>query len=183
MVGNTPIKPEIAAQIVAFRKAGWTHIKILRLSQSVVFQIFARYQSTGLTILLNCSLNPHQSLIKYRAKLVQEQYDDTCCRILNWNLTMLLGNHDCQEYRRSSSLCKEVQKLDSEEWRKVLFSDEICVQQFNYGKVLVHRQKSERYNHRFATVTLKHSPSPIIWGVHICSGTWRYWRGKYWLTL
>ena len=203
MVGNTPIKPEIAAQIVAFRKAGWTQIKIseeLGLSQSAVARIFARYQSTGSFHHRKSPGRPRvtshrmDKLIK-RAVVVNPQAssssiadglpDKISARTVRRRLLKDFGlksfnaarkpRLSAQNIKDRLRFAKKYKDWTPEQWRKVLFSDETCVQQFNYGKTLVRRPKGERYNPRFTTATVKHSPSLMIWGCISAQG-----RGGLW---
>lgn len=60
--------------------------------------------------------------------------------------------------------CRDHQHWTVADWRKVLFSDETLIRQFNPSTQGVRRPKNERYNPRFVVPTVKNSPSIMVWG-------------------
>ena len=73
---------------------------------------------------------------------------------------------------------KAHQHWTSEDWSKVLFSDESCIQQFAVRKQHVRRPKGKRFGPKYTVATMKHPPSQMIWGAMSAKGT----AGLYFLT-
>ena len=53
---------------------------------------------------------------------------------------------------------------DTEVWKNVLFSDKPSIKQFSARKYQVWKPSGARYQEKFITPTVKHSPSQMIWG-------------------
>ena len=66
--------------------------------------------------------------------------------------------------------CRDHQHWTVADWRKVLFSDETLIRQFNPATQGVRRPKNERYNPRFVVPTVKNSPSIMVWGAISAEG-------------
>ena len=58
-----------------------------------------------------------------------------------------------------------------QQWKKVLFSDESTLQQFNSRKLFIRRPSGQRFNEKFTMQTMKHLPSVMIWGGISVNGT------------
>ena len=69
------------------------------------------------------------------------------------------------------AFAKAHQHWTTENWRKVLFSDESTVQQFTCRKRLVRRPVGARYEDRYTIQTMKHPPSIMVWGAMSARGT------------
>jgi len=66
---------------------------------------------------------------------------------------------------------KKYKDWTSQQWSRVLFSDETAIQQFASRKRTVMRPPGTRYNERFAQQTMKHPQSVMIWGAIATQGT------------
>jgi len=66
---------------------------------------------------------------------------------------------------------KKYKDWTSQQWSRVLFSDETTIQQFASMKRTVRRPPGTRYNERFTQQTMKHTPSVMIWGAISTQGT------------
>jgi len=66
---------------------------------------------------------------------------------------------------------KKYKDWTSQQWSRVLFSDETTVQQFASRKRTARRPPGTRYNERFTQQTMKHPPSVMIWGAISTQGT------------
>ena len=65
-----------------------------------------------------------------------------------------------------------------EQWSRVIFSDESCIQQFGSRKHSVWRPVGKRFNEKYSQQTMKHSPKIMIWGAISVKGT----AGLFFLT-
>ena len=89
-------------------------------------------------------------------------------------LNMIFGLKACKPARkpRLTSLMKKKRlcfskahrNWTSEDWGKVLSSDESSVQQFSVRVQHVWRPSGERYYERYTVPTVKHPPSQMVWG-------------------
>jgi len=66
---------------------------------------------------------------------------------------------------------KKYKDWTSQQWSRVLFSDETTIQQFASRKRTVRRPPGTPYNERFIQQTMKHPPSVMIWGTISTQGT------------
>ena len=67
--------------------------------------------------------------------------------------------------KRRIEFCRKYAHWTSEDWAKVLFSDESTFRQFNNVRGLVRRPPaSNPYDPRFVTTTVKHCPQIMVWG-------------------
>ena len=57
------------------------------------------------------------------------------------------------------------------QWGKVLFSDELTIQQFGSHKQQVRRPVGTRFEDRYTVATMKHPPSVMMWGAMSSNGT------------
>ena len=67
----------------------------------------------------------------------------------------------------------------TENWRKVLFSDESTVKQFTSRKQLVRKLIGARYEDCYTMQIMKHPPCIVVWGAMSAHGT----AGLYFLHL
>ena len=65
-----------------------------------------------------------------------------------------------------------------EQWSRVIFSDESCLQQFGSRKHSVWRPVGKRFDEKYTQQTMKHSPKIMIWGAMSIKGT----AGLFFLT-
>ena len=65
-----------------------------------------------------------------------------------------------------------------EQWSRVIFSDESCIQQFGSRKHSVWRPVGKRFDEKKKQQTMKHSPKIMIWGAMSVKGT----AGLFFLT-
>ena len=65
-----------------------------------------------------------------------------------------------------------------EQWSRVIFSDESCIQQFGSRKHSVWRPVGKRFDEKYTQQTMKHSPKIMIWGAMSVKGT----AGLFFLT-
>ena len=80
--------------------------------------------------------------------------------------------------KKRLSFAKARRSWTSEDWGKVLFSDECSAQQFSVRVQHVWRPSGERYHEKYTVSTVKHPPSQMVWGAMSASGT----GGLYFLT-
>lgn len=73
--------------------------------------------------------------------------------------------------RKRLEFAKKYAHWTSEDWHKVLFSDESLIQQFNHKKSHVRRPVGARYDEKYTVMTMKHPPSQMIWGAMSAMGT------------
>jgi len=66
---------------------------------------------------------------------------------------------------------KKYKDWTSQQWSRVLFSNETTIQQFALRKRTVRRPPGTRYNERFTQQTMKHPPSVMIWRAISSQGT------------
>jgi len=66
---------------------------------------------------------------------------------------------------------KKYKDWTSQQWSRVLFSDETTIQQFASRKRTVRRPPETWYNDTFTPQTMKHPPSVMIWGAISTQGT------------
>jgi len=66
---------------------------------------------------------------------------------------------------------KKCKDWSSQQWSRVLFSEETTIQQFASKKRTVRRPPGTQYNERFTQQTMKHPPSVMIWGAISTQGT------------
>jgi transposase len=71
--------------------------------------------------------------------------------------------------------CRRHRHWTTDEWSKVLFSDETCVRQFSNYVPLVRRPPGQRYNRRYIVPVVKHSPSVMLWSCISAHGTGPLW--------
>ena len=69
------------------------------------------------------------------------------------------------------AFAKEHEARTSENWPKVMFSDECTLQQFVVRKKNVRRPMGKRFQERDTALTMKHPPSHMVWGIFSKSGT------------
>ena len=58
-----------------------------------------------------------------------------------------------------------------EQWSRVIFSDESCIQQFGSRKHSVWRPVGKRFDEKYTQQTMKYSPKIMIWGAMSVKGT------------
>ena len=80
--------------------------------------------------------------------------------------------------KKRLSFAKAHRSWTSEDWGKVLFSDEFSMQQFSVRVQRVWRPFGERYHEKYTVPTVKHPPSQMVWGAMSAAGT----GGFYFLT-
>jgi len=66
---------------------------------------------------------------------------------------------------------KKFEDWTSQQWFRVLFSDETTIQQLASRKRTMRRPSGTQYNERFTQQTMKHPPSVVIWGAISTQGT------------
>ena len=69
------------------------------------------------------------------------------------------------------AFAKEHAAWTSEDWSKIMFSDECTLQQFVVRKKNVRRPVGKRFEERYTVSTIKHPPSQMVWGAFSRSGT------------
>lgn len=60
--------------------------------------------------------------------------------------------------------CQKYKNWSSEDWAKVLFSDETLICQFGAPAVRVRRPVGQRFNAKYTARTMKHSQKIMVWG-------------------
>lgn len=60
--------------------------------------------------------------------------------------------------------CRTHKDWTVDQWRRVLFSDETQIKQFQPHRALVRRPSNQRFNPRFTVLSVKKCPSIMIWG-------------------
>ncbi len=78
--------------------------------------------------------------------------------------------------RNRIAFCKHYQHWTVEQWKKVLFSDETLIKQFQTAKSFVRRPSGCRYESKYTVSTVKNSPSVMVWGAISGQG-----RGGLWI--
>lgn len=73
--------------------------------------------------------------------------------------------------KRRLQFAEQYRNWTSDDWGKVLFSDESMVEQFNSRVKYVRRPVGERYNKRYTVMTMKHPPKQMVWGAMSVNGT------------
>ena len=68
------------------------------------------------------------------------------------------------------SLLQEIFELDSDDWSRVLFSDETMMCQFERNIRFVRRPLNTRFSPKFTVPTMKHSQKVMVWGCFSASG-------------
>lgn len=202
---NSDISSHIVAQIVALRNEGLTQVTIstrLKVSQSIVSRALKRHRETGQygarkrTGRGRCTSTRTDTLIKriatvtptatssfIQSQLPQEGLPST--RTINRRLT---DDHKLKAYRPAAkpklsaknvkdriAFCKRYRSWSVEQWKKVMFSDETTVKQFDNYTQLVRRPVGKRYSARYVVPKVKHSPSVMVWGCISAHG-----RGGLW---
>jgi len=66
---------------------------------------------------------------------------------------------------------KKFEDWTSQQWFRVLFSDETTIQQLASRKRTMRRPSGTQYNERSTQQTMKHPPSVVIWGAISTQGT------------
>lgn len=66
--------------------------------------------------------------------------------------------------------CKAHENWTSDQWSTVMFSDESMVRQFTQYAPYVRRPSNQRFNSRYTHISVKKSPSIMIWGAISCEG-------------
>ena len=74
------------------------------------------------------------------------------------------------------AFCKHSQHWTVEQWKKVLFSDETLIKQFQTAKSYVRRPSGCRYESKYTVSTVKNSSSVMVWGAISGQG-----RGGLWI--
>lgn len=188
------ISSETAAQIVAYRNTEMTQCAIatrLGLAQSVVCRILQRYGKTKSFHPRKQSGRPRKSSNQTDRIIRRMAIKDPCISstMIEANLPSSISlssrtirrrlqvDYKLRSYRpaRKPSLsCKNIkdrlafakkyQHWTVEQWRKVIFSDETIVRQFENLKPRVRRPPGQRFNNRYVCPTVKHSPAIMVWG-------------------
>ena len=201
------ISATTAAQIVAYRDTGMSQVAIatrLGLAQSIVCRTLQRHSSTGSFAARSQPGRPRKStkqtdrLIKRivvadptaSSSFIATQLPSTAPLSTRTIRRRLQVDGGLRSYRAAPkpmlsrkniadrlAFAKKYQNWTSEDWRKVLFSDECAVRQFQNYKSTVRRPAGERFNPRYVSPTTKHSPSIMIWGCISGQG-----RGPLWFT-
>jgi len=72
--------------------------------------------------------------------------------------------------------CHKYKNWTVDQWKQVMFSDEVKIVQFCGTKQFVRRPKNQRYNPKYITSTVKNPPSVMMWGCIASKG-----RGGLWI--
>lgn len=72
--------------------------------------------------------------------------------------------------KKRLQFAKTYRHWTSEDWKKVLWSDECCISQFGHNSQYVRRPTGERHNERYTQPTVKHAESLMIWGCISANG-------------
>lgn len=75
------------------------------------------------------------------------------------------------------AFCRRYRHWTANDWSQVMFSDESTIRQFSVRLPNVRRPPGERYNIRYTSSTVKHSPSVMVWGCIAAEG-----RGGLWFS-
>lgn len=62
------------------------------------------------------------------------------------------------------AFCQKYLNWTPEQWSSVMFSDEAAFTQFGVNTSFVYRPQGQRYNPKFTSPTMKHSPKTLVWG-------------------
>jgi len=68
------------------------------------------------------------------------------------------------------AFCRKHLNWTPEQWSRVMFSDEAAFTQFGVNTSFVYRPAGQRYNPKFTSPTMKHSPKTLVWGCFSASG-------------
>ena len=68
------------------------------------------------------------------------------------------------------AFCRAHHNWTTDQWRKVMFSDETLIKQFSPNRQLVRRPPNERYNERYLVPSVKHCPQIMVWGAITAQG-------------
>lgn len=203
---NRDISTEIVAQIVALRKAGFTQMQISRqlgVPQSVVCRSLKRHIETGSfkarkrTGRRRCTSRRTDLMIKRLATITPTATSTFILSQLPSDVKVskttikkrLRDDFNLRAYRPAEKpllskkniadrleFCKRYSGWTSDQWHKVLFSDETMVRQFASYVQHVRRPLGERNSPRYTSPVVKHSPSVMIWGCISANG-----RGGLWI--
>ena len=124
---------------------------------------------------------------KVRANLFRKGTDVSISTVSR-RLSKKFGLKSCKPAKKSKltaimkkkrlAFAKKHLHWTADDWGKVLFSDESTFQQFVVRHKHVRRPVEKRFDEKYTSATMKHSPSQMIWGAMSKNGT----AGLYFLT-
>ena len=194
MSKKSEISPHIVAQMVALRQEGLMQIAIskrLGVSQSVISRALKRDRDTGKFDARKrhgrprCTTSRTDAMIRQLAVVdptttstnIQSQLPPQV-KVSKTTIKRRLHNEfGLKAYRPAAkpmlskknikdrlSFCRRYRHWTTDQWRKVLFSDESTVKQFSSVPAYIRRPAGERYSAKYVKPTVKHSTSVMVWG-------------------
>ena len=200
---NKDTSPTVVAQMKVLREDGYTQTEIaqrLHVSQSVVQRCLHRLELTGsfcarkraikkrvtsrrtdLMIRRIVKLDPTASSSFISSQLPSPVSTRTIRRRLHLDFKLKSYKPACtprlslKNIKDRIRFCQKFKSWTSQDWHKVMFSDETSIKQFYSFSTNVRRPVGARYDARYCLPRVKHSPSVMIWGTIASSG-----RGALW---
>lgn len=200
MVRNKELSTEKRAQVQALSGAGQSHRQIartLKISVSCVSRTLQRIAATGnykskarsgrpkvtsdhtnRAIHRYAMAKPFASASEIRASLhgiLPLPSVATIKRILlKFNLRSYKPAKrpflSPKNIRERISFCTRYRQWTSDDWAKVMFTDETAVYQFRTNRPHVRRPPNQRFNHKYLSPTVRSNPSVMIWGAISSAG-------------
>jgi transposase len=188
------------AQIVAHHQNGRSQRDICALmhcSKTAVQQAITRFTSSGSFHDAIRSGRPrattarHDRLIRrfvvanplMSAVEVQRNMEDYGVRIGRHTVKNRLKDVDLKAYRPTSkplltgrmkaqrlAFAVKYKNWTANDWRRIMWSDEAMFSQFRRNERWIRRPSGQKFNIRYATPTVKHSPSIMVWGCFSAHG-------------
>lgn len=186
------ITPKKSAVIAAYISDGLSYSVIaqkLGISKTAVAQVIARFRKTGNYVRQHGSGRPRKTTARddaaIRRAVVTNPFMTSQCIASSLPLNVsartvrrrLLVDFKLPyrtparkpfltpiQRQKRLKFCKDHQHWKTEEWNKVLFSDESSFCQFGIRAFGVRRPKNTRYESRFTIPTMKKPPKVMIWG-------------------
>ena len=187
MSKKSEISPHIVAQMVALRQEGLTQIAIskrLGVSQSVISRALKRHRDTGKFDARKrhgrprCTTSRTDAMIRQLAVVnptttstnIQSQLPPQV-KVSKTTIKRRIHNeYGLKAYRPAAKPMLSKKNIKdryshwtTDQWRKVLFSDESTVKQFSSVPAYIRRPAGERYSAKYVKPTVKHSTSVMVW--------------------
>lgn len=203
---RSDISAVIVAQMVTLRREGYTEREIarrLKCSPSSVHKCVVRFEMTGkfvarkrptrsrtTSVRTDCMIHRCARLdptitskdilanlppnVKCSSRTIRRRLaNDFCLKSYKAARKPLLS----QKNRKDRlTFCRLYENWTTEDWHKVLFSDESTVSQYATHLTRVRRPSGERYNQKYTIGTVKHPKTVMFWGAISARG-----RGPLWI--
>lgn len=199
------LSPSVRAQMQILHKIGMSKKKIGKLfsvSTTNVSKSLRRIQETGgyssrsrsgrpkatsgrdvKRIVRHSSMNPSASSSDIKQNVFLPTEGPSCRTIRRRLLQAGLKSRKAARKPRLSpknvkdrlAFCQKYKDWTVDQWRQVIFSDEVSVAQFGTSGVHVRRPKNTRYESRYVVPAVKNSPKVMMWGAISSSGGSGMW--------